>query len=214
MTEKQLSQLKSLLEDSSLASELQKTSTELDEKILSAARAREASQVNNPKRAEFGLSFSMLATASLAIILTVGLFFGMSQMILPEESSMHISNGADLEQRQSFQKNSKVKDLITRPESVEMQDAPSKVSRDRILMEFSLPATNELIANVEFEFQQDRSDAQAAIDIAMFEISSMIELGSYDSARERYAMLLEDCHGCSLPTTLEALVLSAMPQTG
>ena len=214
MTEKQLSQLKSLLEDSSLASELQKTSTELDEKILSAARAREASQASTPNRAEFGLSFSMLATASLAIILTVGLFFGMSQMILPEESSMHISNGADLEQQQLFQKNSKVKDLISRPESVTMQDAPSKVSRDRILMEFSLPATNELIANVEFEFQQDRSHAQVAIDIAMFEISSMIELGSYDNARERYAMLLEDCHGCSLPTTLEALVLSAMPQTG
>lgn len=209
MTEQQIDQLKSLLKESTLANELEQSSKDLDEKLLRAAQTRNTQQVKAPNVAIFGLPFSVLGTVSLAVVFTTGLFLGMSQMILPEERAMVLNGDSKLVAGKLITREAKVKDLIEAPEHAVTSNAPVKSSRDRILVDFDLPSASELIAQMEFNVEQDRADTQAAIDIAMLEISTMIELGTFDNARERYAMLLESCQPCSLPTTLEALVLDA-----
>ena len=214
MTEQQIAQFKSILDDSSLVSDLEKSSKDLDMKILSASRERETRKIKASKLAMFGLSINVLGTACLAVLFTVGLFFGMSHLIAPDELPIVFKDQPEVKVEGLVISEAPVKNLVVRPELVTRQDAPSKVSRDKILMDFSLPATSKLLAKMEFGVAQDREEAQAAINIAMFEINTMIELGTFDSARERYAMLLENCQACSLPTTLEALVLSMVPRTG
>lgn len=214
MTEQQITQFKDLLEKSSLARDLEQTSNDLDMKILSAAQARDASQVKTPSLSMFGLPLSVVGMVSLAILFTVGLFFGMSQMIVPDEQEIVVKSSSEKSVGRLVVSDTKVKNLVERPELAAQQDAPSKISRDKILMDFDLPATNKLLAQMEFSFERDPTHSQVAIELAMFEINAMIELGTFDSARERYAMLLENCEDCGLPTTLEALVLSVAPQTG
>ncbi len=221
MTEKQIEQLRTILAASSLTEEVSQSPSDLDTQILQAAHERVSTQEGVAPfslRALFGLPFSALVTVSLAVTLTAALFFGMSQMIVPNEPAIALVNNLEYERdtfltRKALVKNTKVKDLVSRPELFSVHEAPSKMSRDRILMEFSLPAVSEVLAEGQFDFGQGRVAASNAIDDAMQEISAMVEIGTFDSARERYAKLLEVCDRCALPLTLEALVLDSTTPT-
>jgi len=212
MTEKQIEQLKNLLADSSAAYKLEQSTDELDVNILSAAHARESNHKSAPGMSLLtliGSPLSVLSTVTLAVILTVGLFFGMSQMIIPQERSVVHGDEVDYKQAKLLKNYTKVRELVSRPEMQALQEAPSKTSRDQILLEFNASNAVEALAHNPFGLGLDRVAASNAIDIAMQEIDVMIELGSFDSARARYASLVDTCQACDLPLTLEALVLNS-----
>jgi len=98
MTEKQIEQLKKVLSDSSVYdSKLTDHSPQLDDLILSSARAM--AQANQTKarsiasllRERARWSFSLLRSASLAVVFTIGVFLVMGQMVKVEEPLVGIN---------------------------------------------------------------------------------------------------------------------------
>ena len=88
--------------------------------------------------------------------------------------------------------------------------APQTLSaRDQILAEMKLPNTAEILASLKFDVQQDRNLAEASINIAMTDIRQLIGVGQLSKARQRYAELRTMCANCTLPDTLEMLVIDA-----
>ena len=216
MTEKQIEQLKKVLSDSKLAD----NSSELDDAILQLAHdSAQTTRANSQSKSTnvFALlPLSFLRSATLAIVLTVGVFFAMGQLVSVDENiaaldqpEIKVGNAADSE---SFSQASQ--GVIVLPENVALEPAPSGLSRDHILMTFELSETEELLAKLSFDFSNNSDSSQAdfdvaAVQVAMVDINSLIQTGALDNARQRYSDLKTECDGCSLPDTLEALVIAA-----
>jgi len=213
MTEKQIEQLKKVLANSSLENKLDDQSKDLDNKILRAAQRQAKSSQQRSSRSwlsNLDLPFNYMGAVSLAVLFTMGLFFGMSQIVSPPEQNLVSATVDEVKRPEFVSINSNEKAVIARPEYLAQEEAPTNISRDKILVDFALPSTDELIAKMEFGVDHERANARANIDLALNDISIMISLGTFDGARERYAKLLENCVSCILPPTLEALVLSSI----
>lgn len=218
MTGKQIEHLKSALANSKLAD----NSSKLDELILKSAHDS-AQQTKANTKSNFRsinllglLPMSFLRSATLAVILTLGVFLAMGQVLNVDEAtigkSKRLVNNAETvidnvvsqetlnEPRQS---------TITKPEHLVLEPAPSGLSRDQILMSFELSDTEELLAESTFEFTQNSAFTQNKVVLAIADINSLIQVGELDNARQRYSELITECNGCGLPKTLEALVLAA-----
>ena len=215
MTEKQIQQLKKMLADSSLAD----NSSELDNTILKSAHAaaklnrvsvKPASSVNSVANRVFGfLPVSLLRSATLAVVFTLGAFFAMGQIVNVDESKIALKQADNFIDFDTSSEKKPARTTIVRPENVALEPAPSRLTRDQILMSFKLSDTGELIANLPFEFDRNSSFTQNSIALAMTDISSMIGVGELDNARQRYSELISQCDGCNLPETLEALVIAS-----
>ncbi len=221
MTEKQIEQLKRVLSGSSVYdSELTDHSSQIDALILTAAR--ETAETNRAKaRAKASLlrtrarwSFSLLRSASLALVFTIGVFLVMGQMIKVNEPL--VGTGAF---EMKIDSTSGSKDIsssgqaaIEIPDHPAREPEPSRLSRDQILLNFDLAETQQLLTKLSLDFNRnsgsDHSELDAAtVQLAMVDISSLIKTGELDDARQRYSELKTECDDCGLPETLEALVI-------
>jgi hypothetical protein len=221
MTETQIEQLKKVLADSSLPQH----SVELDDVILkSAHQAAQQHRANSGRQANrlFDLlPLAFLRTASLAIVLTVGVFLAMGQLVSVDQNAAVVDNSAVLNKaaprNPSATMNTDVTEQITiassqgRPLStsnIALKPLPSGLSRDQILLNFELSDTEKLLATLSFEFNQSSLDRNKA-ELAMVDINSLIQVGELDNARKRYGDFINRCIACGLPETLEDLVLAA-----
>jgi len=223
MTEKQIEQLKKILADSTLAD----SSTELDNAILMSAResakqplAEKKAVSDQAMRAQAGffesLPVSFLRSASLAIVFTVGTFVVMGQLVSVDENIASFDD-AVIEENEVLSNEPVYKPnrtIIILPENVALEPAPSRLSRDQILMNFELSDTEELLAKLSLKFEPSTKPNNdglfgTAVQIAMLDIDSMIQTGELDDARQRYSDLKTDCDDCGLPDTLEALVIAS-----
>jgi len=210
MTEKQIEHLKKVLADSQLA----ENSPELDDLILkSAHESAHASQVkfkSTPRNFLTLVPVSFLRSATLAIVFTIGTFFAMGQLVSVDENVAAIDE-SKLNIKEAASNEAAIKPdqtPLTLPENIALEPAPSSLSRDQILMNFELSDTEELLAQLSFDFSENPKLVQNNIEVAMIDISSLIQTGELDNARQRYSDLKTQCDGCSLPATLEALVLA------
>lgn len=225
MTEKQIKQLQSLLTQSSP----DRPSEELDQRILKASQEHILSQDNADNRPQpFAWLKSVIAplgfirSATIALSLTLAIFLGMGQLLKFDHSEL-------LAMKNNTNDNKSVDVIVKEPNVLKTNQrinkpvpqvatmAPSQAQRDNALMEsmstIGLPATNELLATMEFSLASDRTLAQASINSAMDDIRSMIYLGEFNDARERYVQLKrvqlkQHCPPCSLPDSLDDLLIA------
>jgi len=212
MTEQQIRQLQELL-DSSDALE---NSSELDATILRAAKAnvRNADTNRFSSLSIFGLiSPSVFTAVAASLVLTVGVFIMMSQVIITDKE-LKVVKDSPMPVELEFSPN-KVTDKVdparalNRPRTVAQTPTSSMQARDQILADMSLPDVRQVISTMEFSLDADRALAQQSLQLAMNDIRSMIGQGRLNNARQRYERLRESCEVCTLPNTLEALVLNA-----
>lgn len=229
MTEKQINQLKSLLSESNLKS----TSKEFDQSILQASRDHLEQQAESKPGSRVSLStlllpLSAIRSAIIAVCLTIAIFVGMGQMLTFKSADLMTSKaiGNDVQITPQDVDNTDADQRIDKPKRQIAAQAPSQIQRDKDLLnsiqDSGLPQTSELLANMEFSLDNDRSYAQASIDLAMSDIRSMIDIGELNNARERYVQLKrvqlkEHCPPCDLPESLDAFYISSnisLPKTG
>lgn len=217
MTEQQFDQMKRLLE----SSKGEQNSQALDQQILSEA-AENVSSMKTTKSINgwFSASFSYLRLNSLndylqsgfvpsavvSISLTLAVFFGLGQLLSIEITPL--KNDQVLTQQQAIVEVDKGHAIKTnKKHDIALVEKPILgEARAKVIAQMELPDIQSLLNEMTFEQTQDRTLAENAINIAMADIRSMLDLGRIDSARERYALLKLDCFKCSLPDSLDALV--------
>ena len=213
MTETQIEHLKKGLTDSKLAN----NSTELDQLILKSAH--ESAQKNRangePKKRNMSLLrlvlVSFLRSATLAIVFTSGVFLAMGQLLNVDDTfTANNPSKANADKPVFIERlEPSIQAPIVRHKNLALEPAPSGLSRDQILMNFELSDTEELLAQLSFNFSQNPEFDQGNIEVAMLDINSMIQIGELDDARQRYSDFKVECGDCNLPDSLEALVLAA-----
>jgi hypothetical protein len=225
MTEKQMKQLQGLLAQSNP----DKPSEELDQRILMASKEHLSAQAiaNNQPQSLAWLKnitspLGFIRSATIALSLTLAIFLGMGQLLKFDHSELLAikNNGND---RESIDINnadfvtSKPNQQISKPIPQLVAKAPSQAQRDSFLMEsistIGLPDTSDLLETMVFDLASDRSSAQASINLAMDDIRSMIHLGDFNDARERYVklkrvQLKQHCPPCGLPDSLDDLLIA------
>ncbi len=211
MTEKQIEQLKKMLSD---AHPIQSTD-ELDNQILKAARIESEKLKAESIHSRSSSWLNSLGSLGVAAMLTVTVFLGLSQVLSPDDLVANKVPTQDVDSVAFKQKevDSSVQGLsqntIVKPSSTELSSAPSKGSRDDILMQFDLSETEDLLANLSDDLFGDAGVKQSSIRLAMNDINSFIQVGEFDGARQRYRDFTFDCQECGLPDSLEDLVLAA-----
>jgi len=228
MTEQQIENLKQLLSNS----ETPDSPSELDNKVLKAARLY-SQEVNNTREKNF-LSrifnafspLGKLSAGALSVLLTAAIFLGMNQIIKVDsefqttEGLLATSDDGKIEleiiAKESTTNRTISESNLGKPKfepkivGTKTEQAPQRLSaRDQILAEMKLPNTAEILASLKFDIQQDRKLAEASINIAMTDIRPLIGVGHLSKARQRYAELRTMCAHCTLPDTLEMLVIDA-----
>ena len=227
MTEQQFEKIKELLD----ASKPAQSSTELDNKILTMA----AQQLDQDKQQQvrgqiFAGSFKKVLSwlqkftqngiaqaAVLSTALTLVVFVGMAQLLKVEQgSSFTASEQTTLE----FKVSSKIvnetlpaRTKVALP-TIEFEMPETQQARDQILASMPLPDINSLLNDVVSQDSRDRQFTQSVVSVAMKDIRFMLDNGQLDDARVRYAKLKKRCTECSLPDTLEALVVIANYSSG
>lgn len=209
MTEQQIENLRRVL---SLSDEEQ-NSSELDEKILAVAKAKAPRTKPHFLINYFNVqSINFATSAAVSVLLTVGLFLGLSQILSVDDS---FSNTDELFHAKEAQTN---KREISQPELVlehELIARPlTESARDQILVDMELPEVSGLLDNMQFSIIEDRVIAQQAMLSAMEDIRYMVMNGGFNDARDRYDRLRRTCSVCTLPDTLEALVLNTASFSG
>jgi len=221
MTEQQIENLKQLLSNS----ETSDCSSVLDSKILNAAKLQSEQSTNSAQDKSSSWffhafnSFGKLSAAALSVVITAALFVGLNQLI-SVDSSPHetdrplVKTGNDnIEiELEVVVNDSPTNENIAEPKSV--TPPARQPARDQILSEMELPNTADIMASLNFDIQQDRNLAEAAINIAMNDIRQFIGVGQLHKARLRYAELRKMCSNCTLPDTLEMLVFNANKISG
>ena len=234
MTEQQFEKLKTLL-DSSHAPD---NSTQLDNKILSAAKQNIAQPTHNrvQESSKSNLRISsvswfarffqtgLIQSAVLSVTLTLALFFVLGQILKTDPEKSYVKKPVS-EYEHSSQALSEIQ-FATQEESVAANlDTPITVvntplpepdfsdPRDQILAQMSVPDIQALLNDMNFNQQSDRQFAQSLISLAMSDIQFMLEVGNLDNARQRYAQLKQNCNVCTLPNTLEELALEYQKRT-
>ena len=229
MTEQQFERLKQHLDASS-----KQTSVDLDKSILHAAMQRaeqnETQQPDEGKNTKKRLGNQLhnwlsgwlqttaVQSAVVSVALTVFVFVGLALTIKPEQQTT-ISNSESMaftfnstdQLDDKTQRNDDVKALIQKVEPLQMP--VTQQGRDQILAQMSLPDVQTLLEAMEFEQHDDRQSAESVISIAMQDIRIMIENQNLNGARVRYAGLKQRCAKCSLPESLEALLLTTPQNT-
>jgi len=220
MTEKQIEQLKKMLSETHTTQSTQ----ELDKQIVDAARLESIKLKGATKPPRLGTWLTSLSSFGAAAALTVGVFLGLSQMLSPDdletnlalkktspEGSRSVVIGSDVPQKTP---NMVVTSSNTQPNSVpEISLAPSGGSRDEILMRFDPSETQDLLASLSAEFTGETWFDESGIVLAMNDINSLIRVGEFDGARQRYRDFKFGCKDCGLPDALEDLVLAASSET-
>lgn len=207
MTEQQINNLGKIL----ASSETIESSSQLDKIILTAAHQ------NKPIKKSFslfnGFHFQPLSFASsvvLSIAFTIFIFAGMGQLISIEHPSLANEELTPNNQTLAVteKKSTSVESATLKPEIISQAPMTPK-ARDQLLVEMALPDTKYLLNRMEFSFIEERDQAETSITAALGDIQLMIADGELNDARQRYERLRRSCETCSLPVTLEALVLNA-----
>jgi len=212
MTERQIENLKKLLMNSKVTED----TPELDDKILTAAKqhAKNLTRQSNWSLLQFGT----LSSVTLSIAFTVTLFFGLNQILnINAPSEIQAQHNAEVNVALLANKQKATQpsaSVITHPneliKKLGVVSAPeAQPVRDQILAQLELPNTQDILATMSFQLQEDHKLAENSINFAMSDIRQLISGGQLDKARVRYAQLREMCDGCTLPNTLEALVINA-----
>lgn len=211
MTEKQIEQLKKMLSDAhSIGS-----TDELDNQILEAARLESEKLKAESTVSRGGSWLKSLGSLGVAAMLTVIVFLGLSQVLSPDDLVVKKAStqGVDSVAFESTEAGSSAQPLsentIVKPSNRQLSSAPSSGSRDDILMQFDLGETEDLLANLSNDLFGDAGVKQGSIRLAMNDINSLIKIGEFDGARQRYRDFAFDCKECDLPASLEDLVLAA-----
>ncbi len=211
MTEKQIEQLKKMLSDTHPIY----STDELDNQILEAARLESEKLKAESIDSRGGSWLNSLGSLGVAAMLTVIVFLGLSQVISPDDlvTSKVPTQDVDSVAFEPKETNSSAQRLsqntIVKPSSTQFSSAPSNGSRDDILMQFDLSETQDLLANLSGDLFGDAGVKQSSIRLAMNDINSLIQVGEFDGARQRYRDFTFDCKECGLPDSLEDLVLAA-----
>ena len=234
MTEQQFEKLKTLL-NSSRAPE---NSTELDHKILGAAKYNIERSAHRHEEASESISHTsliaswfarffqrgLIQSAVLSVTLTLTLFFVLGQILKTDQESSYAKNPlrsnenntgllldiqlTKQEKNVSDNKGTPIIEAQTTLPEPEVLDP-----RDQILAQMTVPDIQALLNDMNFNQQSDRQFAQSLISLAMNDIQFMLEVGNLDNARQRYAQLKKSCDVCTLPNTLEDLALEYKKRT-
>ena len=225
MTEKQIKQLQSLL----IQSSPDRPSDELDQRILKASKENLSAQVDADNKPQpfawlknIIVPLGFIRSATIALSLTLAIFLGMGQLLKFDHSELlaiknNTNDNKSVDVVGTEPIVSKTNQRINKPVPQVATQAPSQAQRDNALMEsmssIGLPDTSELLATMEFSLASDRSLAQASINSAMDDIRSMIHLGEFNDARERYVelkrvQLKQHCPPCRLPDSLDDLLIA------
>ena len=223
MTEKQIMQLQNLLSKSTAEA----TSDDFDQRVLEASKQaivlKKASSNDSKDRLKTLLQpLGFIRTAILSVSLTLAIFVGMGQLLTFDHIDLTATNKNEKSQdtiqvigTEPFKAKSDL--TIHKPVALIAEHAPSQIQRDNALLSslesIGLPETRDLLATMEFSVISERSLAQNNIDSAMDDIRSMIELGQFDDARERYVQLKrvqlkQHCPPCTLPDSLDDLLIA------
>jgi len=206
MTEHEIKTIKKLLANSHTPS----NSQELDQRIIEHANSTASVKSENQNKI-FGIGF--LSPAILAIVLTLGLFFWMGQIVSVDQIAAQKQAAVDalnFEQRNADIEPAENYQPIDRPEKIAVLPKPEQTqsARDAILFEYDLPSTDVLLANMDLATEFDSQEVGQSIELALTDIKGMISQRQFNEARMRYALLRQNCRECSLPNTLEDLVLA------
>jgi len=213
MTKQQVKHLKTLLDSSAV----EESSKELDEKILRAANAQiEQNRRDKTQKNRSLLIFRSRGTfgaAALSVVLTIGCFWGLSQLFKADEAyaplvirsekvKIDVVEGSNVATPKELiiDDTHQLNNPLDVPESAD--------ARDLILADMDLPRTQDLLSSIYVEQASDRVFMHNNIIAAMDDIRDMLNGGRLDKARQRYEELRQLCDGCRLPESLEALVLN------
>jgi hypothetical protein len=203
MTERELNEITRILNQDTHAN----ASSELDRTILAAAE-----QYTNSQQAKhsFLRRNAWVPAMSLALMMTVGLLIGMSVWVSPTAPKQTL-----VEQTIPLDVNT---DTHTRPakdldrSAVAVSDPPihrQTMQSDDVLTSYPLPDTATVLAAMQFDLQSQRQAASEQVQLALHEMSQLIQRGALHDARQRYQRLRETCLSCELPSTLELLLLAS-----
>lgn len=216
MTEQQVKKLKDLLD----ATDAPINSAELDSRIMRAAstQAEQRNRSHRDNKPFLGFMSSSLFTAAvLSLLMTAGVFIALSQIVNTGNQSniaaqsktaieINFGSGAALKAHKPVSSDST--QVAVRLDELSPTPTDSSQTRDQILAQMSLPDGQDVLGGMEFLLEADRVLAEQSVQLAMSDIRTMIGQGQLKSARERYERLRQSCDVCSLPSTLEALVLN------
>lgn len=211
MTEQQIENLKKVLS----SSEQELNSSDLDKKIITA------SKINAPERrrlfdswVENYQSLSMISSAALSVLLTVGMLFTLSFILSSNDNINERNNVAVqasiVDQVVVIEQDSSVATAVpnTALQQPSTQQPATQHARDQILASIEPLDIKVILDGMEFSHVDERALAEMAVTEAMADIRFMVMDGQLNSARDRYERLRRSCAVCSLPKTLEALVLN------
>ena len=209
MTEQQIKHLEKILNHSKADLE----TPELDKKILLAAKTKTSTNSRPINFNPFNLiQFGFLGSATLSIMITAGIFFTLNRIISVERSSSILSADPITLNKQNQQRNvtqsTQTPEIISRPDHIVIAVPTTQHARDQILMEMDLPDIKTLLSKMESPLSKDIILTENLIVQAMDDIRLMISNGKLNNARQRYDELKRYCISCSLPESLEALVLN------
>lgn len=196
MTEKEIKQLKQLLE----SSDANQPSTELDQRILAKAEQHQQ-KLNYKSESSFRGWLQPVASGVIAVSFTVALLFVFSQIILPEPAQVQVldvSNNQDQAEPSQAEETQAVVISVEKPQQ-------QISARDDLSKRYVLPSSELLLSVMQFSKQRNRRLAEQEVEIALSEIGDFLNKGAFDSARERYHELRQYCDDCGLPESLEAL---------
>lgn len=215
MTEEQIDYLKEVLENSSAKA----NSPELDQRILKAAARHKPA--DEPKsfiaqalgKIPFGEPLSSLGTASAAVGMTLVMLLVLSLLFTTQDSQELPISGSQIVIELKPNTSSVASADQSRPERIARPDQAydgddSFYARPLITQDLVLPETDALLASFDYAPLPHRQDAKESISVAMNEIRQMIGGGQIKHAKDRYVELVENCHVCTLPATLEDLVFA------
>lgn len=214
MTEHEVKALKSILDQAKPGV----TPNELDQKILLAADEQAAylKAKRSQKRwmgalREHQLPIN-LGPAVLSITMTAMVFFGLSKLftVSPTETPVLTNNTpTEIIIETANEEITTLDDTELYPSDVFLDASPLAInSRDQILAEIQLPSTDRMLQGMQFDQSSDRLLAMELVTQAMVDIRSLLVSGEFNRARNRFEQLRERCDVCTLPKSLEVLVLN------
>lgn len=203
MTERELNELTRLLNQNTHSN----ASPELDRTILAAAEEYTSKQ--HTKRAFLSRN-AWVPAMSLALVMTVGLLVAMSVWVTPTAPEAPLT-GQTLPINVSTPTHTQSSDDVDRS-MVTLSEPPllnHSAQSDDVLTSYPLPDTETVLAAMQFDLQSQRQAASEQVQLALHDMSQLIQRGALHDARQRYQRLRETCLSCELPSTLELLLLAS-----
>lgn len=189
-------------------------SKSLDEEICHLANQQ---AVRNRNMNGHSFRLSHLAAATASVVITLGLFTAMYQVIQPQQPDSSIAvSGTSYEDLKFISLDEpQLKDYrIPRPErELLARVAPTQDQRDEILRNMELPEPHQIVAKMELLLENQRTNIEGELALAFSDIELSILNDELRNARSRYYALLQVCQTCDLPNTLEVLMINSVAPT-